>query len=200
MQFEIMQSSHLGSSAYPGHRIKSRWWRWGSASASAPSFSLWLLWLAVYCPLSHRRAWEPSDDLREATVWAFFCSARCGIICQWLIQLWSAWNRRDWVLLVFFVCFFWVQVTIPFLSASGGHPLNSQSVIWVAMSSGAILFKSHFFHFVKTRSRILQILQSLNDFIRRDRNIHFFKSIDGSLQRSAITFRLLDEDLFPIFE
>ena len=38
----------------------------------------------------------------------------------------------------------------------------------------------------------------MNDFIRRDRNIDFFKSIDGSLQRSAITFRLLDEDLFPI--
>ena len=42
-------------------------------------------------------------------------------------------------------CFFGIQVTIPVLSVSGGHPLNSQSVIWVAMSSGAILFKSHFF-------------------------------------------------------
>ena len=36
------------------------------------------------------------------------------------------------------------------------------------MSSGAILFKSHFF---------------MSDFIRRDRNINFFKSIDGSLSK-----------------
>ena len=51
-------------------------------------------------------------------------------------------------------CFFGIQVTIPFLSASGGHPMNSQNVMWVDISS---------------RSRILQILQSLNDFLRRDR-------------------------------
>ena len=84
-------------------------------------------------------------------------------------------------------CFFGIQVTIPFLSTSGEHPLDSQSVIWVAMSSGAILFKSHFCIPSISGAESLEVLRSLNDFIRRDRIIHFFKSIDDSLQRSAMT-------------
>ena len=72
-------------------------------------------------------------------------------------------------------CFFGIQVTIPFFSTFGGHPLNSHAM---CHSCGHV-FWSYFvqvtiFHSVKTRSRILQVLQSLNDFIR--------KNSDGNLR------------------
>ena len=165
----------------------SRRWRWGSAFASAPSFSLWLLWLAICCPLGHLRAFwrfewgQCVSILLLITRWnnlpmigpTVIGLKSPGLSVPWLNCSLFFWNTSN------NSCFerIWGTPTEQPKCHMGGH------VFW------SYFVQVTFFHSVKTRSRILQVLQGLNDFIGRDRNI-----------TGLITFRLLDEDLFPIFE
>ena len=157
---------------------------------------------SIYCPLGHRHRhclkafWR--CERGQCVSILLKKKARDGIICQWLSNCDRNCLKSPGLSVLCFVLFcfffFWIQVTIPVLSSSREHQLNSQSIIWVAQSiiwvaqsitwvtqsmggesSGAILFKTHFFIPSRPGASKEDFFKFFKDFIRRDREHQFLQ-------------------------